>query len=65
MVVLAIYDEFLALHRVRSLVVKESFPDAWEDLYLLLEKNRLFHPQAEFEDTEGIMHIDGQFHHWN
>ena len=55
--VLAIYvgDEFLALyHCVRSLAVKEPFLDAWENLYLLFEKNRLSNPQAEFEDTEGI-----------
>ncbi|WJZ98894.1 hypothetical protein VitviT2T_017385 [Vitis vinifera] len=46
-------DEFFALyHCVRSLVVKEPFPDSWENLYLLLEKNRLSNPQAEFEDTE-------------
>ncbi|XP_010272416.1 PREDICTED: protein SMG7L [Nelumbo nucifera] len=41
--VLAIYvsDEFLALyHCVRSLAVKEPFPDAWNNLILLFEKNR-------------------------
>lgn len=41
--VLAIYvgDEFLALyHCIRSLAVKEPFPDAWDNLVLLLERNR-------------------------
>ncbi|KAJ1386650.1 Tetratricopeptide-like helical domain superfamily [Sesbania bispinosa] len=41
--VLATYigDDFLALyHCVRSLAVKEPFPDAWDNLILLLEKNR-------------------------
>ncbi|CAN1807223.1 Nonsense-mediated mRNA decay factor SMG7-like [Linum perenne] len=41
--VLATYvgDEFLALyHCVRSLAVKEPFPDAWNNLFLLCEKNR-------------------------
>ncbi|CAJ2648627.1 unnamed protein product [Trifolium pratense] len=41
--VLATYigDEFLALyHCVRSLAVKEPFPDAWNNLILLFEKNR-------------------------
>ncbi|GKV00959.1 hypothetical protein SLEP1_g13568 [Rubroshorea leprosula] len=40
--VLATYvgDEFLALyHCVRSLAVKEPFPDAWNNLILLFEKN--------------------------
>ncbi|KAJ7968577.1 Protein SMG7 [Quillaja saponaria] len=44
--VLATYigDEFLALyHCVRSLAVKEPFPDAWNNLILLLEKNRSTH----------------------
>ncbi|XP_019420144.1 PREDICTED: protein SMG7L-like isoform X3 [Lupinus angustifolius] len=42
--VLATYigDEFLALyHCVRSLAVKEPFPDAWNNLIMLFEKNRL------------------------
>ncbi|KAI3994893.1 hypothetical protein MKX01_037444 [Papaver californicum] len=41
--VLATYlgDEFLALyHCTRSLAVKEPFPDAWNNLILLFEKNR-------------------------
>ncbi|CAL0309335.1 unnamed protein product [Lupinus luteus] len=41
--VLATYigDEFLALyHCVRSLAVKEPFPDAWKNLILLFEKNK-------------------------
>lgn len=41
--VLATYvgDEFLALyHCVRSLAVKEPFPDAWDNLTLLFERNR-------------------------
>ncbi|KAK7246485.1 hypothetical protein RIF29_41354 [Crotalaria pallida] len=41
--VLATYigDEFLALyHCARSLAVKEPFPDAWNNLILLFEKNR-------------------------
>lgn len=41
--VLATYigDEFLALyHCIRSLAVKEPFPDAWNNLMLLFEKNR-------------------------
>ncbi|KAI9120595.1 hypothetical protein K1719_007628 [Acacia pycnantha] len=44
--VLATYigDEFLALyHCIRSLAVKEPFPDAWNNLSLLFEKNRSFH----------------------
>ena len=67
LVVLAIYvgDEFLALYQcVRSLVVKKPFPDAWENLYLLLEKNRLSNPPAKFENTEGIwirLHKKGLF----
>lgn len=39
--VLATYigDEFLALyHCVRSLAVKEPFPDAWNNLIMLFEK---------------------------
>ncbi|GKV10927.1 hypothetical protein SLEP1_g22231 [Rubroshorea leprosula] len=41
--VLATYvgDEFLALyHCVRSLAVKEPFPDAWNNLILLFDRNR-------------------------
>ncbi|KAK7362848.1 hypothetical protein VNO77_04972 [Canavalia gladiata] len=44
--VLATYigDEFLAMyHCVRSIAVKEPFPDAWDNLILLLEKNRSSH----------------------
>ncbi|KAL4367365.1 hypothetical protein GQ457_05G029240 [Hibiscus cannabinus] len=44
--VLAIYvgDESLALyHCVRSLAVKEPFPDAWNNLILLFERNRSSH----------------------
>ncbi|KAE8686418.1 hypothetical protein F3Y22_tig00111064pilonHSYRG00029 [Hibiscus syriacus] len=44
--VLATYvgDEFLALyHCVRSLSVKEPFPDAWNNLILLFERNRSSH----------------------
>nr|XP_017222739.1 PREDICTED: protein SMG7L isoform X1 [Daucus carota subsp. sativus]XP_017222740.1 PREDICTED: protein SMG7L isoform X2 [Daucus carota subsp. sativus]XP_017222741.1 PREDICTED: protein SMG7L isoform X1 [Daucus carota subsp. sativus] len=34
-------DEFLALyHCVRSLAIKEPFPDAWDNLMLLFEKNK-------------------------
>nr|KYP76304.1 Telomerase-binding protein EST1A [Cajanus cajan] len=46
--VLATYigDDFLALyHCMRSLAVKEPFPDAWNNLILLLEKNRSSHLQ--------------------
>ena len=42
--VLAIYvgDEFLALyHCIRSLAVKDPFPDAWNNLILLFERVRL------------------------
>lgn len=36
-----IADDFLALyHCVRSLAIKEPFPDAWDNLMLLFEKNR-------------------------
>ncbi|KAK9267169.1 hypothetical protein L1049_009589 [Liquidambar formosana] len=41
--VLATYigDEFLALyHCIRSLAVKQPFPDAWDNLMVLFEKNR-------------------------
>ncbi|XWS19613.1 hypothetical protein CRYUN_Cryun31cG0030600 [Craigia yunnanensis] len=44
--VLATYvgDEFLALyHCVRSLAVKEPFPDAWNNLILLFERNSSCH----------------------
>ncbi|KAK7400593.1 hypothetical protein VNO78_11803 [Psophocarpus tetragonolobus] len=46
--VLATYigDDFLALyHCVRSLAVKQPFPDAWDNLILLLERNRSSHLQ--------------------
>ncbi|KAA8519774.1 hypothetical protein F0562_014030 [Nyssa sinensis] len=37
-------DDFLALyHCVRSLAVKAPFPDAWDNLILLFEKNRSSH----------------------
>uniref|UniRef100_A0A5B6ZQ26 DNA/RNA-binding domain-containing protein n=1 Tax=Davidia involucrata TaxID=16924 RepID=A0A5B6ZQ26_DAVIN len=37
-------DDFLALyHCVRSLAVKEPFPDAWDNLILLFEKNGSSH----------------------
>ncbi|XP_057948634.1 nonsense-mediated mRNA decay factor SMG7-like [Malania oleifera] len=37
-------DEFLALyHCIRSVAVKEPFPDAWDNLSLLLEKNQSSH----------------------
>jgi hypothetical protein len=42
--VLATYvgDEFLALyHCIRSLAVKDPFPDAWNNLFLLFERVRL------------------------
>lgn len=36
-------DDFLALyHCVRSLAIKEPFPDAWDNLMLLFEKNRSY-----------------------
>ncbi|KAL5730415.1 hypothetical protein ACHQM5_003237 [Ranunculus cassubicifolius] len=44
--VLAVYvgDELLALyHCIRSLAVKEPFPDAWDNLILLFDKNRSSH----------------------
>ncbi|KAJ9168822.1 hypothetical protein P3X46_020306 [Hevea brasiliensis] len=44
--VLATYvgDEFLALyHCIRSLAVREPFPDAWNNLILLFERNRSSH----------------------
>ncbi|KAJ6769860.1 SMG-7 SUPPRESSOR WITH MORPHOLOGICAL EFFECT ON GENITALIA PROTEIN 7 [Salix purpurea] len=44
--VLATYvgDEFLALyHCIRSLAVKDPFPDAWNNLILLFERNRSSH----------------------
>ncbi|KAF2297726.1 hypothetical protein GH714_002465 [Hevea brasiliensis] len=44
--VLATYvgDEFLALyHCIRSLAVREPFPDAWNNLILLFERNRSYH----------------------
>ena len=47
--VLATYvgDEFLALyHCVRSLAVKEPFPDAWKNLIVLFEENRLSNLQS-------------------
>ncbi|KAL2473601.1 Protein SMG7L [Forsythia ovata] len=48
-------DSFLALyHCVRSLAVKEPFPDAWNNLMLLLEKNRSSHLHLLSRDT----HID-------
>ncbi|KAK7302806.1 hypothetical protein RJT34_13702 [Clitoria ternatea] len=55
--VLATYigDEFLALyHCVRSLAVKEPFPDAWNNLILLLEKNR----SSPLEYVSGEVYLD-------
>ncbi|GAV66698.1 EST1_DNA_bind domain-containing protein/EST1 domain-containing protein [Cephalotus follicularis] len=52
--VLATYvgDDFLALyHCVRSLAVKEPFPDAWDNLVLLLERNRSSHLQSLSSDV--------------
>ncbi|KAK7319700.1 hypothetical protein RJT34_04425 [Clitoria ternatea] len=46
--VLATYigDDFLALyHCVRSLTIKEPFPDAWDNIIFLLENNRSSHLQ--------------------
>jgi len=41
-------DEFLALyHCVRSLAVKEPFPDAWDNLILLFDRVRL----------DGVFHL--------
>ncbi|KAI8525539.1 hypothetical protein RHMOL_Rhmol13G0238200 [Rhododendron molle] len=37
-------DDFVALyHCIRSLAIKEPFPDAWDNLSLLFEKNRSSH----------------------
>ncbi|PSS10226.1 Protein SMG7L like [Actinidia chinensis var. chinensis] len=37
-------DDFIALyHCIRSLAAKEPFPDAWDNLILLFEKNRSSH----------------------
>ncbi|XP_057512842.1 nonsense-mediated mRNA decay factor SMG7-like [Actinidia eriantha] len=37
-------DDFIALyHCIRSLAVKEPFPDAWDNLILLFKKNRSSH----------------------
>ncbi|KAG5023360.1 hypothetical protein JHK82_019263 [Glycine max] len=52
--VLATYigDDFLALyHCVRSLAVKEPFPDAWDNFILLLEKNRSSHLECVSSDV--------------
>ncbi|KAJ6999837.1 protein SMG7L-like isoform X3 [Populus alba x Populus x berolinensis] len=52
--VLAIYvgDEFLALyHCIRSLAVKDPFPDAWNNLILLFERNRASHLQYLSNDA--------------
>jgi hypothetical protein len=45
-------DDFLALyHCVRSLAVKEPFPDAWDNLMLLFENNRSSHlPSLSVEE---------------
>ncbi|KAF5729091.1 hypothetical protein HS088_TW21G01248 [Tripterygium wilfordii] len=51
--VLATYvgDEFLALyHCIRSLAVKEPFPDAWNNLILLFERNRSSHLISLYSD---------------
>lgn len=48
-------DSFLALyHCIRSLAVKEPFPDAWNNLMLLFEKNRSSHLHLLSRDA----HID-------
>ncbi|KAL2341881.1 hypothetical protein Fmac_009821 [Flemingia macrophylla] len=62
-------DEFLALyHCVRSLAVKEPFPDAWNNLILVFEKNRssplqymsstvcldFLNPFRKFEETKAL-----------
>nr|GLL45806.1 protein SMG7L-like [Ipomoea trifida] len=48
-------DPFLALyHCVRSLAVKEPFPDAWNNLMLLLEENRSSH----FHSLSSEAHLD-------
>ncbi|XWS12632.1 hypothetical protein CRYUN_Cryun37aG0106700 [Craigia yunnanensis] len=55
--VLATYvgDEFLALyHCVRSLAVKEPFPDAWNNLILLFERNRSCH----LHSLSSVAHFD-------
>lgn len=55
--VLATYigDEFLALyHCVRSLAVKEPFPDAWDNLMLLFEKNG----SSCSQPLSGVAHFD-------
>ncbi|KAF5742288.1 hypothetical protein HS088_TW09G00332 [Tripterygium wilfordii] len=52
--VLATYvgDEFLALyHCIRSLAVKEPFPDAWNNLILLFERNRSSHLISLYSDS--------------
>ncbi|XP_054802332.1 nonsense-mediated mRNA decay factor SMG7-like [Prosopis cineraria] len=60
--VLATYigDEFLALyHCIRSLAVKEPFPDAWNNLSLLFEKNRSFH--LPYVSSEASMDFSKSF----
>ncbi|XP_019175586.1 PREDICTED: protein SMG7L-like [Ipomoea nil] len=48
-------DPFLALyHCVRSLAVKEPFPDAWNNLMLLFEENRSSH----FQSLSSEAHLD-------
>ncbi|KAF9589870.1 hypothetical protein IFM89_029110 [Coptis chinensis] len=52
--VLAVYvgDELLALyHCMRSLAIKEPFPDAWDNLILLFEKNRSSHLNSLSNET--------------
>ncbi|KAK8485317.1 hypothetical protein V6N12_000288 [Hibiscus sabdariffa] len=66
--VLATYvgDEFLALyHCVRSLAVKEPFPDAWNNLILLFERNRSSHlhslsSEADFDFLKPFQRSDSQ-----
>ncbi|GMI72832.1 hypothetical protein like AT1G28260 [Hibiscus trionum] len=66
--VLATYvgDEFLALyHCVRSLAVKEPFPDAWNNLLLLFERNRSSHlhslsSEADFDFLKPFERSDSQ-----
>ncbi|XP_050236776.1 nonsense-mediated mRNA decay factor SMG7-like isoform X2 [Mercurialis annua] len=61
--VLATYvgDEFLALyHCIRSLAVKEPFPDAWNNLILLFERNRSFPLQSLSNDASNCKMLQGK-----
>ncbi|XP_059670801.1 nonsense-mediated mRNA decay factor SMG7-like [Cornus florida] len=47
-------DDFIALyHCVRSLAVKEPFPDAWDNLILLFEKN-----MSHWQSPSGEVHFN-------